>query len=77
LIASQTETNLMGEGGGAKLTATTSPYHIEYIRRWFSAYTNKPWRIGYKTPPVPEEKPAKSGGGSTPMIHHQSQGKRK
>ena len=44
----ETETNLMG-GGCLKPTATTSPYYLEYIRRWFSAKTNKSWRVGYDT----------------------------
>jgi type VI secretion system secreted protein VgrG len=42
----ETATNLMG-GGCLQPTATTSPYYMEYIRRWFSAYTNKMWRVGY------------------------------
>jgi type VI secretion system secreted protein VgrG len=42
----ETNTNLMG-GGCLKPTATTSPYYLEYIRRWFSAHTNKLWRVGY------------------------------
>lgn len=45
----ETATNLMG-GGCLNSTATTSPYYIEYIRRWFSARTNKLWRVGYDLP---------------------------
>nr|WP_242431829.1 hypothetical protein [Burkholderia ambifaria] len=43
----ETETNLMG-GGCLQPTATTSPYYLEYIRRWLSAKTNKLWRVGYE-----------------------------
>ncbi|WP_423383627.1 DUF2345 domain-containing protein [Burkholderia sp. LMG 32019] len=45
----ETETNLMG-GGCNNPTATTSPYYLEYIRRWFSSHTNKLWRVGYNAP---------------------------
>ena len=45
----ETDTNLMG-GGCLKPTATTSPYYLEYIRRWFSEHTNKLWRVGYDAP---------------------------
>ena len=45
----ETETNLMG-GGCLQPTATISPYYLEYIRRWFSAHTNKLWRVGYDAP---------------------------
>jgi type VI secretion system secreted protein VgrG len=37
--------NLMGYGAN-RPSATTRPYYIEYIRRWFSEYTNKEWRVG-------------------------------
>lgn len=47
----ETENNLMG-GGCLKPTATTSPYYLEYIRRWFSDHTNKSWRVGYEAPAV-------------------------
>lgn len=55
----ETENNLMGDGC-IKPTATTSPYYLEYIRRWFSEYTNKMWRVGYHAPAGS----AKSGGNS-------------
>ncbi|MFC0697855.1 type VI secretion system Vgr family protein [Paraburkholderia humisilvae] len=42
-----TETNLMG-GGALNPVATIPPYYLEYIRRWFSAHTNKLWRVGYE-----------------------------
>lgn len=42
----ETATNLMG-GGCLRPSATTSPYYLEYIRRWLSTKTNKLWRIGY------------------------------
>lgn len=45
----ETATNLMG-GGCLNPTATTSPYYLEYIRRWFSEHTNKLWRVGYDAP---------------------------
>jgi hypothetical protein len=45
----ETENNLMG-GGCNKSVAATSPYYLEYIRRWFSEHTNKLWRIGYDAP---------------------------
>jgi type VI secretion system secreted protein VgrG len=45
----ETATNLMG-GGCLQPTATTSPYYLEYIRRWFSEHTNKLWRVGYDAP---------------------------
>ncbi|MBW9104203.1 DUF2345 domain-containing protein [Paraburkholderia phenoliruptrix] len=45
----ETKTNLMGQGA-LRPTATTSPYYLEYIRRWFSAHTNKLWRVGYHAP---------------------------
>uniref|UniRef100_UPI0012B67F1B DUF2345 domain-containing protein n=1 Tax=Paraburkholderia nodosa TaxID=392320 RepID=UPI0012B67F1B len=45
----ETENNLMGNGC-SKPIATTSPYYLEYIRRWFSAHTNKLWRVGYNAP---------------------------
>ncbi|RQS21257.1 type VI secretion system Vgr family protein [Burkholderia sp. Bp8998] len=45
----ETATNLMG-GGCLQPTATTSPYYLEYIRRWFSARTNKLWAVGYEVP---------------------------
>jgi type VI secretion system secreted protein VgrG len=38
--------NLMG-GGCLKPTATIEPYYLEYIRKWFSEYTNKDWRVGF------------------------------
>ncbi|GAB7524487.1 type VI secretion system Vgr family protein [Paraburkholderia sp. 2C] len=47
----ETENNLMG-GGCVKPAAATSPYYLEYIRRWFSAHTNKLWRVGYNAPAV-------------------------
>jgi len=37
--------NLMGYGANDP-SAMTRPYYIEYIRRWFSEYTNKEWRVG-------------------------------
>jgi hypothetical protein len=40
--------NLMGSGA-LQATATVQPYYLEYIRRWFSTYTNKAWRIGYES----------------------------
>ncbi|WP_244106487.1 type VI secretion system Vgr family protein [Burkholderia anthina] len=43
----ETATNLMG-GGCLRPTATTSPYYLEYIRRWFSSKTNKLWGVGYE-----------------------------
>lgn len=48
----ETENNLMG-GGCLQSTATTSPYYLEYVRRWFSAYTNKLWRVGYTASVTP------------------------
>jgi Rhs element Vgr protein len=56
----ETENNLMG-GGCLKPTATTSPYYLEYIRRWFSAQTNKLWRVGYNAPVVTATKTETSG----------------
>jgi uncharacterized protein (DUF2345 family) len=56
----ETKYNLMG-GGCLKPTATTSPYYLEYIRRWFSAYTNKLWRVGYNASAPPAKKMAESG----------------
>jgi len=67
----ETEDNLMG-GGCLKPTATTSPYYIEYIRRWFSAQTNRLWRVGYSAPVVAARKAETSGGSSaakTEAIH--------
>ncbi|WNC91372.1 type VI secretion system Vgr family protein [Paraburkholderia sp. FT54] len=51
----ETENNLMGNGC-LKPTATTSPYYLEYIRRWFSSQTNKRWRVGYNAPTVTAKK---------------------
>jgi type VI secretion system secreted protein VgrG len=59
----ETENNLMG-GGCIKPAATTSPYYLEYIRRWFSAQTNKLWRVGYNTPVVAAKNIDTSGGSS-------------
>lgn len=41
----ESSTNLMGYGALTP-TATISPYYVEYIRRWFSKYTNKEWLVG-------------------------------
>ncbi|WP_321946621.1 type VI secretion system Vgr family protein [Paraburkholderia sp. J10-1] len=60
----ETKDNLMG-GGCAKPTATTSPYYLEYIRRWFSAHTNKLWRVGYNAPAVSNKKAEGTDSGST------------
>ncbi|HEX7909456.1 MAG TPA: type VI secretion system tip protein VgrG [Paraburkholderia sp.] len=60
----ETEHNLMG-GGCGEPTATTSPYYLEYIRRWFSEYTNKLWRVGYNAPGVATKKAEASNGSST------------
>ena len=38
--------NLMG-GGCTMRTAVTRPYYFECIRKWFSKYTNREWRVGY------------------------------
>lgn len=46
----ETRVNLMG-GGAAHSTATIPPYYLEYVRRWFSVYTNKLWRVGYSKLP--------------------------
>jgi type VI secretion system secreted protein VgrG len=59
----ETENNLMG-GGCIKPTATTSPYYLEYVRRWFSAHTNKLWRVGYAVPVAPVKNAATGGGDS-------------
>ncbi|HTH61251.1 MAG TPA: hypothetical protein VL689_13960 [Paraburkholderia sp.] len=37
--------NLMGYGANLS-SAITRPYYVEYIRRWFSEYTNKEWMVG-------------------------------
>lgn len=42
----ESQPNLMGYGA-LDTSATVSPYYLEYIRQWFSEYTNKDWRIGY------------------------------
>jgi type VI secretion system secreted protein VgrG len=69
----ETATNLMG-GGCALPTATTSPYYLEYIRRWFSAHTNKSWRVGYPVAPatVKAKDNAASGGPAKPSGGHQT-----
>lgn len=59
----ETENNLMG-GGCTLPTATTSPYYLEYIRRWFSAHTNKLWRVGYAAPVTPVKNAETEGGKS-------------
>ncbi|HKT98830.1 MAG TPA: type VI secretion system Vgr family protein [Paraburkholderia sp.] len=61
----ETEDNLMG-GGCTKPTATIQPYYLEYIRRWFSAHTNKLWRVGYNAPVVAPQKAEPSGQNPTP-----------
>lgn len=60
----ETENNLMG-GGCLQPTATTSPYYLEYVRRWFSAHTNKLWRVGYAAPVVPVKNAATASGVSS------------
>ncbi|CAB3790703.1 type VI secretion system Vgr family protein [Paraburkholderia caffeinilytica] len=60
----EAENNLMG-GGCLKPAATTSPYYLEYIRRWFSEHTNKLWRVGYNAPAVATKKTGASDGSST------------
>ncbi|MEX3979947.1 type VI secretion system Vgr family protein [Paraburkholderia sp. EG287A] len=69
----ETATNLMG-GGCALPTATTSPYYLEYIRRWFSAHTNKSWRVGYPVAPATAKAKdsAASGGPAKPSGGHQT-----
>ncbi|TDV37927.1 uncharacterized protein DUF2345 [Paraburkholderia caballeronis] len=39
--------NLMGQAA-LRETAAIQPYYVEYIRRWFSEYTNKEWSVGYE-----------------------------
>jgi type VI secretion system secreted protein VgrG len=60
----ETEDNLMGNGCG-KPVATTSPYYLEYIRRWFSAHTNKLWRVGYNAPVIAATKTQTGAESST------------
>ena len=41
------DANLMGQAA-LYPTAVTQPYYVEYIRRWFSNYTNKEWSVAYE-----------------------------
>jgi type VI secretion system secreted protein VgrG len=43
----ESQDNLMGYGCN-KSSAIIQPYYLEYIRQWFSSYTNKKWRVGYE-----------------------------
>ncbi|MEX3936540.1 DUF2345 domain-containing protein, partial [Paraburkholderia phymatum] len=61
--------NLMGSGA-LQATATVQPYYLEYIRRWFSTYTNKAWRIGYESKAVS----GPASGGATPSGSNSSNG---